>query len=184
MRAIANGQVDGFPPKEELRTVYVEHDIDAELSDISVVDYVFADPVLKGEVTLPQVTETLGSVGFTENMQNSPVASLSGGWKMKLALGESSLQQPSTCSSISLYATQAIHTSALSLLMPQCVQLRYICGWMAACFHCLGCLADVLLVFSVLIAVNQMSQRAMKLRFFSACRSPRHAAACRDHAPG
>lgn len=95
MRAIANGQVDGFPPKEELRTVYVEHDIDAELSDISVVDYVFADPVLKGEVTLPQVTETLGSVGFTENMQNSPVASLSGGWKMKLALGKSSLQQHS-----------------------------------------------------------------------------------------
>ncbi|EIE22864.1 elongation factor EF-3 [Coccomyxa subellipsoidea C-169] len=93
MRAIANGQVDGFPPKEELRTVYVEHDIDAELSDISVVDYVFADPVLKGEVTLPQVTETLGSVGFTENMQNSPVASLSGGWKMKLALARAMLQR-------------------------------------------------------------------------------------------
>lgn len=94
MRAIANGQVDGFPPKEELRTVYVEHDIDAELSDISVVDYVFADPVLKGEVTLPQVQETLGSVGFTETMQNSPVASLSGGWKMKLALGESPSPSP------------------------------------------------------------------------------------------
>ena len=29
MRAIANGQLDGFPPKSELRTVYVEHDIDA-----------------------------------------------------------------------------------------------------------------------------------------------------------
>lgn len=29
MRAIANGKVDGFPPKEQLRTVYVEHDIDA-----------------------------------------------------------------------------------------------------------------------------------------------------------
>jgi hypothetical protein len=27
MRAIANGQVDGFPPADELRTVYVEHDI-------------------------------------------------------------------------------------------------------------------------------------------------------------
>lgn len=25
----ANGQLDGFPPKSELRTVYVEHDIDA-----------------------------------------------------------------------------------------------------------------------------------------------------------
>lgn len=88
MRAIANGQVDGFPPKEELRTVYVEHDIDAELSDITVVGYVLADPTLQGEIDLPKVQETLGSVGFTELMQNSPVASLSGGWKMKLALGE------------------------------------------------------------------------------------------------
>lgn len=87
MRAIANGQVDGFPPKEELRTVYVEHDIDAELSDITVVGYVLADPILQGEIDMPKVQETLGSVGFTELMQNSPVASLSGGWKMKLALG-------------------------------------------------------------------------------------------------
>jgi hypothetical protein len=29
MRAIANGKVDGFPPADQLRTVYVEHDIDA-----------------------------------------------------------------------------------------------------------------------------------------------------------
>ena len=28
MRAIANGQVEGFPPPEELKTVYVEHDLD------------------------------------------------------------------------------------------------------------------------------------------------------------
>ena len=27
-------------------------------------------------------------MGFTEEMQTSPVGSLSGGWKMKLALGE------------------------------------------------------------------------------------------------
>lgn len=32
MRAIANGQVDGFPPADELRTVYVEHDIQVRLS--------------------------------------------------------------------------------------------------------------------------------------------------------
>jgi ABC-type molybdenum transport system ATPase subunit/photorepair protein PhrA len=31
MRAIANGQVDGFPPADELRTVYVEHDIQVGL---------------------------------------------------------------------------------------------------------------------------------------------------------
>ena len=33
------------------------------------------------------VEETLASVGFTQEMQQAPVASLSGGWKMKLALG-------------------------------------------------------------------------------------------------
>ena len=48
MREIANGKVDGFPPKEELRTVYVEHDIDAESSDVSVVEYVLQDPILQG----------------------------------------------------------------------------------------------------------------------------------------
>ena len=48
MRAIANGQLEGFPPKEELRTVYVEHDIDASESDTPVVDYVHADPILQG----------------------------------------------------------------------------------------------------------------------------------------
>lgn len=46
MRAIANGQVDGFPPADELRTVYVEHDIQASLADLNVVDFVFADPLL------------------------------------------------------------------------------------------------------------------------------------------
>ena len=34
------------------------------------------------------VEETLSSVGFSPEMQAAPVASLSGGWKMKLALGE------------------------------------------------------------------------------------------------
>jgi len=46
MRAISNGQVDGFPPADELRTVYVEHDIQASLADLNVVDFVFADPLL------------------------------------------------------------------------------------------------------------------------------------------
>ena len=90
MRSIANGQLDGFPPKEELRTVYVEHDIDASESNVPVVEYVYSDPILQ-DASHPahnQVAEVLGSVGFTEQMQQSPVSSLSGGWKMKLALGE------------------------------------------------------------------------------------------------
>ncbi len=88
MREIAAGKVDGFPPKEELRTVYVEHDIDAEASDVSVAQYVLQDPTLEGEVDEKKVAEALGDVGFTPAMQADRVAALSGGWKMKLALGE------------------------------------------------------------------------------------------------
>merc|ERR1719199_597286 len=36
MKAINNGQVEGFPPPEELRTVYVEHDIQGDVGDMNV----------------------------------------------------------------------------------------------------------------------------------------------------
>lgn len=52
MRAISNGQLDGFPPKDELRTVYVEHDIDGSMSDIAVVEFVYLDQELQGEWVL------------------------------------------------------------------------------------------------------------------------------------
>lgn len=70
MRAIANGQVDGFPPKDVLRTVYVEHDIDGSLSDLSCVEFVFADADLQAAVatTKEQVTSMLSSVGFDDAM--------------------------------------------------------------------------------------------------------------------
>ena len=47
MRAIANGQLDGFPPKDQLRTVYVEHDIDGNEAETSVVDFVYNDAALQ-----------------------------------------------------------------------------------------------------------------------------------------
>lgn len=92
MRAIANGQLDGFPPKTELRTVYVEHDIDASEAEIPVVDFVIGDPMVR-EITpsRERVMDVLESVGFDAERQNMPVASLSGGWKMKLALARAML---------------------------------------------------------------------------------------------
>jgi elongation factor 3 len=95
MRAIANGQLDGFPPKDELRTVYVEHDIDASEAETPVVEYVYADPLLQ-DASHPahsKVEEVLSSVGFSQEMQQAPVASLSGGWKMKLALARAMLME-------------------------------------------------------------------------------------------
>ena len=61
MRAIANGQVDGFPPKDVLRTVYVEHDIDGSLSDMNSVEFVFADAELQAAV--PTTLAEVGRAG-------------------------------------------------------------------------------------------------------------------------
>ena len=82
-------QVDGFPPADELRTVYVEHDIQASHADLNVVDFVFADELLHSgglDVSREEIEAQLTSIGFTEEMLTMVITSLSGGWKMKLAL--------------------------------------------------------------------------------------------------
>ena len=87
MKAINNGQVDGFPPPEELRTVYVEHDIQGDQHDMTIVEFVLDNEVIKGHgTTAADIEATLSSFQFTERMINGPVVALSGGWKMKLAL--------------------------------------------------------------------------------------------------
>lgn len=91
MRAIAEGQVEGFP-SDTLKTVYVEHDIDGTHSDTNVVDYVIATA---GEEvgTKEQVAAQLNEFGFSDEMVNMPITSLSGGWKMKLALATAVLRK-------------------------------------------------------------------------------------------
>ncbi|CAL9730494.1 elongation factor 3A [Monosporozyma unispora] len=88
MRAIANGQVDGFPTQEECRTVYVEHDIDGTKADTTVLDFVFEGDVGTKEV----ITAKLQEFGFSDEMIAMPIQSLSGGWKMKLALARAVLK--------------------------------------------------------------------------------------------
>lgn len=88
MRAVANGQVDGFPTQEECRTVYVEHDIDGTHAETSVLDYVFSGDVGTKEV----ITDKLREFGFSDEMIAMPISSLSGGWKMKLALARAVLR--------------------------------------------------------------------------------------------
>ncbi|KAG0281732.1 translational elongation factor EF-1 alpha [Linnemannia exigua] len=90
MRAIADGQLEGFPPADELRTVFVEHNLQAEEADLPVVQFMFADPKL-GNIPHEEVVERLASVGFTPAMQQQAVGSLSGGWKMKLELARAML---------------------------------------------------------------------------------------------
>ncbi|KAF9170284.1 translational elongation factor EF-1 alpha [Mortierella sp. AD011] len=90
MRAIADGQLEGFPPADELRTVFVEHNLQAEEADLPVVEFMFADPKL-GNIPHEEVVSRLASVGFTPAMQQQAVGSLSGGWKMKLELARAML---------------------------------------------------------------------------------------------
>ncbi|KAI0781440.1 P-loop containing nucleoside triphosphate hydrolase protein [Trametes elegans] len=89
MRAITNGQVEGFPSPDEVRTFYVEHDIDGSEADTSILDFILADKRI--EASKEEIIETLASVGFSDERQRQPIGSLSGGWKMKLALARAIL---------------------------------------------------------------------------------------------
>ncbi|KIK59042.1 hypothetical protein GYMLUDRAFT_44778 [Collybiopsis luxurians FD-317 M1] len=89
MRAITNGQVEGFPSPDEVRTFYVEHDIDGSEEDTSVLSFILSDKRVQANEA--EIIETLASVGFTEERQKQAIGSLSGGWKMKLALARAML---------------------------------------------------------------------------------------------
>lgn len=74
LRAIANYQVDGFPPATELRTVFVETDIQGAQADMDVTEFTLDDERLKSlNITTERVKEVLGSVGFSKAMMDGKV---------------------------------------------------------------------------------------------------------------
>jgi len=89
MRAIHNGQVEGFPSPDEVRTFYVEHDIDGSEAEIPIAEWILTDKRIQADEK--EVRETLALVGFSEAKQGDPIGGLSGGWKMKLALARAML---------------------------------------------------------------------------------------------
>ncbi|KAH7316590.1 P-loop containing nucleoside triphosphate hydrolase protein [Stachybotrys elegans] len=94
MRSIAGGKLEGFPPQDVLRTCYVEHN-QGEDADISILEFVSKDPEIATQGT-ERISEVLSEFGFTagpEGRQAQKVGSLSGGWKMKLALARAMLQR-------------------------------------------------------------------------------------------
>jgi len=98
MKAIVNGQVDGFPPPSELKTVYVEHDIQGDETTLTVEEFVVGriqgDPDDRvNKQTRDDVVKVLASVGFTPEMLQKGVNALSGGWKMKVALARAMLMK-------------------------------------------------------------------------------------------
>jgi len=97
MRSIANNQVEGFPDSADVRTVFVEADIQGEQSHLSCIDYILVDPkIIALGCTREDVREMLSHVGFVPDGKAKPdhaVSTLSGGWRMKLALARAMLQK-------------------------------------------------------------------------------------------
>jgi elongation factor 3 len=95
MRAINNEQVEGFPKKSEVRTVFVEHDLDAADTEKTVVGW--SHDKLKDagvDVSVEEIKKQLDEFGFSPEMVEGPITSLSGGWKMKLALARAMFEKP------------------------------------------------------------------------------------------
>ena len=92
MRSIANGKLEGFPDQDVVKTCFVEHN-QGEDADISILEFVAKDPEIASQGR-EKISEVLSEVGFTagpEGRQSHKVGSLSGGWKMKLALARAML---------------------------------------------------------------------------------------------
>ena len=112
MRAISNEQIEGFPKRNELKTVFVEHEIherevgeddkgfpilNIDLNGVEwVVDCCNHVYQLEPPVTIEQVETVMENIGFGNSKQNKGldraadawmgVTTYSGGWKMKMQL--------------------------------------------------------------------------------------------------
>ncbi len=97
MKSIAGGNLQGFPT--HLITVYVECEIIGEKADMSVLEYIMSDEKVKQcNCTEEAVVAMLTDMGFgvspTAAAINAGVSTLSGGWRMKLALSRAMLLNP------------------------------------------------------------------------------------------
>lgn len=95
MRAINNEQVEGFPKQSEVKTVFVEHDLDAADTEMTTIDWTMMKlKAANVEVPREEVMEKLNSFGFNDDMVKGEITALSGGWKMKLALCRAVFENP------------------------------------------------------------------------------------------
>ncbi|KAF5872604.1 putative elongation factor 3 protein [Botrytis fragariae] len=95
MRAINNEQVEGFPKKSEVKTVFVEHDLDSADTEQTTIAWTMKKLKEVGvETSQEEVEKQLTEFGFTSEMTNNLITALSGGWKMKLALCRAVFEAP------------------------------------------------------------------------------------------
>ncbi|KAF3902400.1 hypothetical protein ABW20_dc0107206 [Dactylellina cionopaga] len=95
MRSIAEGKLEGFPSKDEVRTCFVEHKLQGEEAKLSIIEFIEQDPDISTEggnkERQKRIKDALLAVGFDEYRQAQPVGALSGGWKMKVELARAML---------------------------------------------------------------------------------------------
>jgi elongation factor 3 len=95
MRAINNEQVEGFPKQNEVKTVYVEHDLDSADTEQTVIAWTMKKLADVGiDTSQKDVEATLLEFGFNQEQLDNLITSLSGGWKMKLALARAVFEKP------------------------------------------------------------------------------------------
>lgn len=100
MRSIAEGKLEGFPSKDELRTCFVEHRSQGAENELPIVEYIRQSLVednlaegYMGDDGTEKIKVVLRNVGFEGERVDFKVGELSGGWKMKLALAEAMLKK-------------------------------------------------------------------------------------------
>ncbi|KAL4876622.1 ARM repeat-containing protein [Aspergillus karnatakaensis] len=95
MRAINNEQLEGFPKKDEVKTVYVEHDLDSADTEQTVIGWTIKKLRDVGlDPNQSEVEAKLLEFGFLREQFEGPITALSGGWKMKLALCRAVFEAP------------------------------------------------------------------------------------------
>ncbi|KAK3991036.1 putative fungal-specific cytosolic translation elongation factor 3 [Cladorrhinum sp. PSN332] len=95
MRAINNEQVEGFPKQSEVKTVFVEHDLDSADTEMTTIEWTMKKLAeAKVDVAQSEVESRLSEFGFSADMIKNDISALSGGWKMKLALCRAVFEAP------------------------------------------------------------------------------------------
>ncbi|KAG9251878.1 elongation factor 3 [Emericellopsis atlantica] len=95
MRAINNEQVEGFPKQSEVKTVFVEHDLDSADTEMTTIDWTMKKlQEANVQTSREEVEKRLGEFGFNNEMIAGEITALSGGWKMKLALCRAVFEAP------------------------------------------------------------------------------------------
>ncbi|KFH43548.1 Elongation factor-like protein [Hapsidospora chrysogenum ATCC 11550] len=95
MRAINNEQVEGFPKQSEVKTVFVEHDLDSADTEMTTIEWTMKKLEEAGvKTSQADVEARLNEFGFTPAMVSGEISALSGGWKMKLALCRAVFENP------------------------------------------------------------------------------------------